>query len=126
VPRRTGTGAARRGPGLLSRRAVRAALGQCAGLCRNEETAPQHAQRLFEGLQPLRIACWPHDGAIGLVERAAEAVQIHVVRNWSYLGSATTLEEARAMDARGAAFDADSYKILCGPVLAGAGEIVDL
>ncbi len=111
------------GPG---RSCFRSALRQCAGLCCARESALEHAQRLLEGLQPLRIACWPHAGAIGLVERDDSAMQVHVVRNWCYLGSADGLDAARRLDRVSAGFDADSYKILCGPILAGRAEVVRL
>jgi len=104
----------------------RAALGLCAGLCRNEESPHEHAERLLAGLRPLHLACWPYAQAIGIVERDGAAQQIHVVRNWCYLGSVASLAKARRLDTVAAGFDADSYKILCGPILAGRHEIVGL
>jgi excinuclease Cho len=74
----------------------------------------------------LRVACWPHEGAIGLVERDAELTQIHVVNHWCYLGSAATLDEARQLSTVAAGFDADGYKILCRPVLTRSVELLFL
>ncbi len=105
----------------------RAALHQCAGVCRGDESPAAHQQRLIEALETLRVACWPHAGAIGLRERDEEGLaQIHVIRNWCYLGSADTLAQARALDQPAAGFDADGYKILCRPLLAGTADLLPL
>ena len=123
----------------------RSMLRQCAGACCGRESEAAHSDRLLAALDGLRIACWPHPGAIGLVERwpasgdapAAAAqqdsgpaqepmLQIHVVRNWCYLGSAASLEQARSLGQVAAGFDADSYKILCRPLLTGQAELLPL
>ncbi|MGI4985538.1 MAG: hypothetical protein ACRYGL_19755 [Janthinobacterium lividum] len=71
--------------------------------------------RLREALEPLRIACWPHDGPIAFAERHRTGLtQWHVVDNWSYLGST---EDPRALSRLAAAtpvplFDRDTYAIL--------------
>jgi len=102
----------------------RAMLRQCAGVCRGDESPAAHRQRLLASLQCVRVACWPYPGAIGLVERAGDLQQIHAIHHWHYLGSASTLEEARALKQVAPGFDADGYKILCKPVLSGQAEIV--
>ena len=102
----------------------RAAIGQCAGVCRGDETPDAHQQRLFTSLLALRVQCWPYAGAIGLVERDEALTQIHVVRNWCYLGSATTPDEARQLSTVAAGFDADGYKILVRPILTQSVEIM--
>ena len=106
----------------------RAAIRQCAGVCRGDETPEAHRERLFSSLLALRVECWPYPGAVGLVERDAELTQIHVVKHWCYLGSAPTPEAARQLSQTAqqiaANFDADGYKILCRPVLTGSVEIV--
>ena len=104
----------------------RAAIRQCAGVCRGDETPQDHSERLFTSLLGLRVECWPHEGAIGLVERDAELTQIHVVNHWCYLGSAATLDEARQLSTVAAGFDADGYKILCRPVLTRSVELLVL
>ena len=101
----------------------RAAIRQCAGVCRGDETPEAHQQRLFTSLLALRVECWPYAGAIGLVERDEALTQIHVVRNWCYLGSAATPEEARKLSTVAAGFDADGYKILVRPILTQSVEI---
>ena len=108
----------------------RAAIRQCAGVCRGDESPQAHRERLFTSLLALRVECWPHPGAVGLVERDEHLTQIHVVRHWCYLGSASTLAQARQLGQEASqvaeGFDADGYKILCKPVLTGGVEIVAL
>ncbi len=104
----------------------RAMLHQCAGVCRGDETPEAHRARLLACLQAMRIACWPHPGAVGLVERFEGDCQIHVIRNWCYLGSVSDPNEARQLDVQAAGFDADGYKILCKPILGGTAELITL
>lgn len=104
----------------------RAAIRQCAGVCRGDETVQAHRERLFTSLLGLRVECWPYVGAIGLLERDETQTQIHVVHNWCYLGSASTLEEARQLSTVAAGFDADGYKILVRPILTQSVEILPL
>lgn len=108
------------------RACFRALLRQCGGVCRGDESAEAHHSRLLQSLERLRVACWPYPGAIGLVERDGDDCQIHVVRNWCYLGSVYTEAEARLLDVLAAGFDADGYKILCQPLLSGRAEIIVL
>lgn len=108
------------------RACFRAMLHQCAGVCRGDESPEAHRTRLFTSLDGLRVACWPYPGAIGLVERHEAMVQIHVIRNWCYLGSVTDAGQAAALDRVATAFDADGYKILCKPLLGGTAEILRL
>lgn len=104
----------------------RAGIRQCAGVCRRDETLAAHQARLLEGLLALRVQCWPYAGTVGLVERDEALTQIHVVRNWCYLGSAATVAEARRLKKVAAGFDADGYKILVRPLMTQAIEIVAL
>ncbi len=108
------------------RACFRAGIRQCAGLCRGDETQAAHHARLLEGLLALRVQCWPYEGAVGLIERDDALTQVHVVRNWCYLGSAPTVAEARRLKKVAAGFDADGYKILVRPLLTQAVEIVTL
>lgn len=101
----------------------RAAIRQCAGVCRGDETAQAHRERLFTSLLALRVECWPYPAAVGLVERDGELTQIHVVNHWCYLGSASTVAQARRLSQVAAGFGADGYKILCRPVLTRSVEI---
>lgn len=96
----------------------------CAGVCCGAESSAQHRERLQAVLEALRVATWPYPAAVGFVERYEDLQQIHVVRNWCYLGSAQDLDAARQLDTVAAGFDADGYKILCRPLLGGKAEIV--
>lgn len=104
----------------------RASLRMCAGVCRGDETPHTHQQRLFTELLALRVNCWPHPGAVGLVEQDGDFTQVHVVRNWCYLGSAASIEEAKQLSTVAAGFDADGYKILVRPMLGGLVPVVGL
>lgn len=104
----------------------RSAIKQCAGVCRGDESPEVHRQRLFTSLLDLQVACWPFHGAMGLIERDDDLTQIHVVRNWCYLGSARTAVEARQFSSVSASFDADGYKILVKPILTQTVEIQPL
>ena len=101
----------------------RAAIRQCAGVCRGDESPAEHRERLFSSLLAQRVACWPYPGAVGLVERDEAFTQIHVVNHWCYLGSALTIGEARQLSQVAAGFDADGYKILCRPLLTQSVEV---
>jgi excinuclease Cho len=104
----------------------RAMLRKCAGACTGAESREAHDLRLRDALRDLALACWPHPGAVALVERDGDFVQFHAVRNWCHLGSADTLAEARRFGRLAAGFDADGYRILCAPMLRGEVELVAL
>ena len=89
-----------------------------------DESKEAHQSRLLTSLETLRIACWPYPGAVGLVERYENECQVHLIRNWCYLGSVSELSAAKGLDMQAAGFDADGYKILCKPVLGATVEIV--
>lgn len=108
------------------RSCFRAMIKRCHGVCCGRETPAEHAQRLQAALEDLRIATWPYAGAIALKERCDDLQQLHVVHNWCYLGSATTLPQARKLAKVAAGFDADGYKILCRPILTEQLPIVPL
>ena len=91
-----------------------------------DEPAEAHRERLLASLRALRVECWPYAGAVGLVERDGDLVQVHAIRNWCCLGSAPTVAGARRLSAVAAGFDADGYRILVGPVLTGALEVLTL
>jgi excinuclease Cho len=58
------------------------------------------------------------------VERSASDNQLHVIHNWTYLGSVSEAAQAKALTTQAPGFDADGYKILCKPILGGSAEIV--
>lgn len=104
----------------------RSMLNRCAGACHGKETLAAHRARLLESLSHSHVICWPYPGAIGLIESLEDETQIHVVKNWFYLGSVTTLEQARSLHVTAPGFDSDGYKILCKPIMSGSVQIVAL
>jgi excinuclease Cho len=113
----------------------RSMLNQCKGVCCGRESPQAHRARMLSALESMKVACWPFPGAIGLIEHwppssdaddAGTFTQIHVVRNWCYLGSVANPVEGQALDRVATAFDADGYKILCRPVLTGSLAVVNL
>lgn len=104
----------------------RAMVNKCAGACAGRESLAEHTERLKLALEGLRLACWPYPGAVAVVEEGHGLREHLVVRNWCYLGKAESLEEARALDQVAAGFDADGYKILCGPIFGGQVTVVPL
>lgn len=109
---------------VAGRACFRAELGRCAGACHGGETPGEHEERLAAALEPLRVASWPYDGAVGIVEEGPGLRQIHVVRDWHYLGSAATRAQARRLDAAVPGFDNDGYRILAAALLAGRYPVV--
>ena len=104
-------------------------LRRCLGACCGGEPLEEHQHRTQAALDHLRVLCWPHPGALGLVERwpGPDPIEhIHVVRNWCYLGSVQHPGEAHTLARTATAFDADGYKILCRPFLEGRVEVMAL
>lgn len=108
------------------RACFRSMVHKCAGVCHGAETAEQHRARLIEALESLRVVTWPYTGAVGIEEKCQDMRLIHVINNWCYLGSATTLPAARKLNTVATGFDADGYKILCRPILSGSAKIIPL
>ncbi len=108
----------------LDKACFRAQLKSCQGACCGRETLQSHQSRLEAALAQVSVVCWPYPAAVALVERQQDLQDIHVVQNWCYLGSVGTLEEATVLGAVHASFDADSYRILCRPLVQGSVEVV--
>ena len=108
------------------RACFRSMVNLCAGVCHGREPEQAHTERLMAALEGMRIRCWPFNGPVAIVERDNALEQWHVVHNWMYLGSANNLVEARKLSTTAAGFDADGYKILCRPLLAGDANVVPL
>ncbi|HEX4502293.1 MAG TPA: excinuclease Cho [Scandinavium sp.] len=104
----------------------RSALKRCAGACCGKESLEAHHQRLLSALAKLQLTCWPWQGAIALQERANDMTEYHIIHNWLWLGSVTSLNAAEELRRLPAGFDHDGYKILCKPLLSGKAEIIDL
>lgn len=89
-------------------------LKRCRGACCGKESIAAHNLRLAKALQPLRLAQWPYQGAIGLREGAGERSEMHLFERWCFLGTARTEAEIyERLEVRSRpVFDADIYRIL--------------
>ena len=108
------------------RACFRSALKRCAGACCGKESHEEHALRLRQSLERLRVVCWPWQGAVALKEQHPEMTQYHIIQNWLWLGAVNSLKEATTLIRAPAGFDHDGYKILCKPLLSGNYEITEL
>ena len=113
-------------PFSRGRSCFRSALKRCAGACCGKESHDDHALRLRQSLERLRVVCWPWQGAVALKEQHPEMTQYHIIQNWLWLGAVNSLEEATTLIRTPAGFDHDGYKILCKPLLSGNYEITEL
>lgn len=91
-------------------------LRRCSGVCVGEEMPQAHDARLAAALAPLAIAPWPLAGA-GCVREASsdgERVDVHVLRDWCWLGTARDEAELAALAecAPAPAFDLDVTRLL--------------
>ncbi len=102
----------------------RSGIGRCAGACRGDEPLAAHEARLREALARLAVVSWPWPGAVGLVEEGRGLRQVHVVRNWCYLGSVAREEQARELVRVAPGFDVDGYRILYKPLLARRRDLI--
>ena len=109
-----------------SKPCFRSMVNKCAGACVGNEPIAAHNERLHKAFDQMRLACWPFPGAIALVEQSHDMQDFLVVRNWCYLGKAANIESAQKLDQVAAGFDADGYKILCGPIFSGTANIIPL
>jgi DNA polymerase III subunit epsilon len=99
-------------PGPCFARQIR----RCAGACVGAESREEHAARLAEALAAHAIPDWPYPGMAALREPAAcgERVDVHVLRDWCWLGTARDegdLAQIIAAPPR-PAFDIDIVKLL--------------
>jgi DNA polymerase-3 subunit epsilon len=93
------------------------AQGLCRGACVGRESAAAHMLRLVQALVRLRIARWPFPGPAGLLERDewSSHSELHVVRDWRYIGSARTPDEVAELieqAGRRLTFDVEVYRVL--------------
>jgi hypothetical protein len=88
---------------------------QCRGACRGHESQAAHMLRLIQALARLRMAPWPFAAAIALVEedRARTRAELHVLRDWRYVGSTASPADLPALqDLALPPFDVDVYRLL--------------
>ena len=91
-------------------------IKRCAGACVGAESPEAHAARLGLALATCAIPAWPAAGMAALREPSAtgERVDVHVLRDWCWLGTARDEGElARIIEAPPRpAFDIDIAKLL--------------
>ncbi|GAA4029639.1 3'-5' exonuclease family protein [Actimicrobium antarcticum] len=84
-------------------------VAQCKGVCIGRESAASHTARFRLALEGMRMKAWPYAGPIGLREGDA----MHIISNWSYLGTVDSEVAAWEMIEQGQpSFDRDVYHIL--------------
>jgi hypothetical protein len=85
-------------------------------VCIGAESRAAHTLRLAEALAKLRLPAWPFDGPVAIVEEDAARTrrELHVARDWRYLGTARSLAEAHDLsgERRLPPFDVDVLRIL--------------
>jgi len=112
---------------LSAKRACfRYSLGRCAGVCCEKESLEAHQLRLKSALEAMRIRSWPYPGRIAIEEKSEQRTEYHVLNNWFYLGTVSTLDAAKEVNIAPPHFDRDSYKILCQHVLKHKGLAITL
>jgi DNA polymerase-3 subunit epsilon len=98
-------------------------IKRCAGACVGAESPAAHAARLAVALASYTIPAWPSPELAALRERSAsgERVDVHVLRDWCWLGTARDEGElARIIEAPPRpAFDIDVAKLLLRRCKAG-------
>ena len=103
---------------------------RCAGACVGAESAETHHARLRAALAPYAIPPWPYPGLAGIREQAmvGERTEIHVIRDWCWLGTAQDNGElTRLVDTPPQpAFDADIAKLLIRTLARGRHEVFRL
>jgi DNA polymerase-3 subunit epsilon len=89
---------------------------RCRRACTGQESGAAHMLRLIEALARLRMAAWPFRGAAALLEedRGRTRAELHVVRQWRYLGSTSSPAELPILAGADALppFDVDVYRLL--------------
>ncbi|MEP7062246.1 MAG: exonuclease domain-containing protein [Betaproteobacteria bacterium] len=89
-------------------------LGHCDGACVGVEDGAKHDARLVEALGRHAIPAWPFVGAALVRERDGERCDVHVIRDWRWIGTARDDGElARIVDMRPSAdIDIDVTRLL--------------
>ncbi len=90
-------------------------IARCRGACVGAEEAAEHDARLRAALTSFAIPRWPFAGAAAIVERADERVDVHVIRDWQWLGTAHDddgIAQLAATACRDDALDIDITRML--------------
>src|SRR5512143_104027 len=102
-------------------------LRRCAGACVGEEPLAAHRLRLQTALAPYAVPRWPYPGLAGIRERAAfsERTDVHVIRDWCWLGTASDEGElGRLLETPPRpVFDADICRLLVRTLARGRHDV---
>ncbi len=103
---------------------------RCAGACVGAETAAAHHERLGLALAPHAIPPWPFPGLAAIRERSllGDRTDLHVIREWCWLGTARDDGElGRLIEAPPRPeFDADIARLLIRTLAHGKHEVLPL
>jgi len=103
---------------------------RCAGACVGAESAEAHHERLRLALAAYAIPRWPHAGLAAIRERSmfGERVDVHVIRDWCWLGTARDDGELqRLIEAPPRpVFDADIARLLVRTLARGKHDVRSL
>ena len=102
-------------------------LKRCAGACVGAESADTHHARLADALAPFAVPRWPYPGLAAIRERSllGDRTDVHVLRDWCWLGTAHDDEGfAQLVDAPPRpAFDADIARLLMRTFARGRHDV---
>ena len=103
---------------------------RCAGACVGAETPEAHHERLRAALAPIEIPRWPYAGpaAIREVSLLGDRVDVHVLRDWCWLGTARDDGELGALVEcpPRAEFDVDIARLLVRTLARGRHQVFAL
>ncbi|HSS07035.1 MAG TPA: exonuclease domain-containing protein [Rhodanobacteraceae bacterium] len=100
---------------------------RCAGACVGAESAEAHHERLAMALAPLAVPRWPYPGLAAIREKSSfgDRIDVHVLREWCWLGTAHDEGElARLIEAPPRPmFDADIARLLVRTLTRGRHDV---
>lgn len=101
-------------------------LHRCLGACTGDESLASHRERAVTALADLSLRPWPFAGAVAWREQDGAKAWWHVLEDWCYLGTVSTLDEAAGLLCAPARFDPDTYQILAPRLAALLASAVPL
>lgn len=101
-------------------------LHRCLGACTGDESLASHRERAVAALADLSLRPWPFAGAVAWREQDGAKAWWHVLEDWCYLGTVSTLDEAAGLLCVPARFDLDTYQILAPRLAALLASAVPL
>ncbi|HVF65058.1 MAG TPA: exonuclease domain-containing protein [Casimicrobiaceae bacterium] len=105
-------------------------LKRCGGVCDGGESVAEHDQRFHAALAPLAMPRWPFEGPALIREASVdgERVDVHVVRDWAWLGTARDDGELQGLleAPPHPAFDVDVTKLLLRTWMRRRSEFMQL